>query len=153
MGERPVLSEDPMQVPASLRKLCEECWAADKTQRPTFVDLLHRFPAVLTDAAIFDEVGRKFWKAHFIDPEEGVLKKVAWDDFAEFFYEDFWGERIPDHMETAQCMRALFDDKGHVSVRGFGRVLGFLGPLRKTPKKWIEYATALMSQPWFWGDY
>jgi hypothetical protein len=54
--ERPVLSEDPLQVPASLRQLCEECWAADKTQRPTFQELLHRFPTVLTDCAIFDEV-------------------------------------------------------------------------------------------------
>lgn len=54
--ERPVLSDDPLLVPKSLRALCEECWAADKTQRPTFVDLIQRFPAVLTDCAIFDEV-------------------------------------------------------------------------------------------------
>ena len=37
--ERPVLSEDPLLVPDSLRHLCEECWAADKSARPTFVEV------------------------------------------------------------------------------------------------------------------
>jgi hypothetical protein len=55
---------------------------------------------------------------------------VSWEDFSEAFNEDFWGEAIPAELETAQCMRALFDEKGFVSVGGFGRILGFLGPLR-----------------------
>ncbi len=107
-----------------------QCWAADKTSRPTFVELLQRFPAVLADCAIFDENGRKFWKAHFIDSEEGLLKKVMWEDFREAFHEDFYGENIPAEMEMAQCLRALFDEKGYVEVGAFGRILGFLGPLR-----------------------
>ncbi len=150
--ERPVLSNDLLKVPESLRQLCEECWAADKTVRPTFVELLARFPAVLTDCAIFDERGRKFWKQHFIDAEEGLIKKVPWEDFREPFHMDFWGENIPSDLETAQCIKALFDEKGFVTVDSFGRILGFLGPLRKTKRKWINWITSLMAQPWFWGD-
>lgn len=59
-----------------------------------------------------------------------MISKPSWEDFSEAFYDDFWGERIPKDMEHAQCMRALFDEKGFVSVNGFGRILGFLGPLR-----------------------
>ncbi len=64
------------KVPDSLRILCESCWDADKTKRPTFVELLSLFPNVLVDCAIFDERGRKFWKQHFVDAEEGLIRKV-----------------------------------------------------------------------------
>lgn len=150
--ERPVLKEDPLLVPASLRQLCQECWHADKMQRPTFVELIHRFPQVLVDCAILDDVGRKFWKARFIDKEEGLIKKVPWDDFKEAFHLDFWGEEIESDLPMAQCVKSLFEHQGHVDIQSFGRILGFLGPLRKTSKKWIEGITSLMSKPWFWGD-
>merc|ERR1711991_1041793 len=64
----------------------------------------------------------------------------------------FWGEQIPSDLEPAQCIKALFDDRGTVSVGSFGRILGFLGPLRKTKRKWINWITSLLAQPWFWGE-
>ena len=73
---------------------------------------------MLVDCSIFDDRGRKFWKQHFIDPEEGLLKKITFEDFREPFHGDFWGENIPADLETAQCIKALFDDgnKGYVTV-------------------------------------
>jgi hypothetical protein len=49
-------------------------------------------------------------------------------------------------------LQALFDEKGFVTVDSFGRILGFLGPLRKTRRKWIAWVTTLLAQPWFWGE-
>jgi hypothetical protein len=49
-------------------------------------------------------------------------------------------------------VQALFDEKGFVTVDSFGRILGFLGPLRKTRRKWIAWVTTLLAQPWFWGE-
>ncbi len=103
--ERPELSPDPLKVPDSLRQLCESCWDADKTKRPTFVELLALFPVVLVDCAIFDERGRKFWKQHFVDAEEGLIRKVQWDEFRDPFHDAFWGESIPADLETAQCIK------------------------------------------------
>lgn len=158
-NERPALPEDPFECPDSLVKLCEDCWQAEPENRPTFEQILDRFDReILIDSAIFDPLGRVFWRKRFLHPKDGLREDVAWSEFIQTFNSSF-GSRDYD-MESTQmyygeCMKELFakrvQGKLRVTLPHFGNMLGFFNPL-VSGGSWVGETCAVMSKPWFWGD-
>ncbi|KAL6062210.1 serine/threonine-protein kinase STY17 isoform X1 [Balamuthia mandrillaris] len=90
-GERPKIDRACMP---SLRRLMEDCWHADQTKRPDFLEINSRLDAILVEAAIDDPEGRIFWCKYFLKNHS-----VSWDKFSQRFYK-FLGLERPEYKDV-----------------------------------------------------
>ena len=156
--ERPDLPVDPTECPASVRKLCVDCWGADPLTRPSFEEILKRFETVLVDSACFDKLGRRLWKKKFIHKTEGLREEVGWKEFCHAFAVYFGSDEIniKDEQDVYyKCLNELFVTRNKrgkrvVSLSHFGNMLGFFDPLEEKGK-WVSKVCKLMENQWFWG--
>jgi serine/threonine protein kinase len=74
---RPVIPDDTLP---SLRDLVERCWHPDPTQRPDFTYIVAALDDIIVESAITDNLGRAFWKAHFLKRDP-----IAWSELLPAF--------------------------------------------------------------------
>lgn len=142
------------ECPASLKQLLQVCWDGDLRYRPSFVDILEHFDFILVDCAVpYSQLGRKFWKKYYVEARDTLAEEVSWNEFKTNFWNEFATPADRDDEEVSvRCLRELFCGNSNsevVTLENYGRVLGFLPPLRKTG--WITDVVDLCRQPWFWG--
>jgi serine/threonine protein kinase len=80
LNARPKIPDDCLP---SLRYLMERCWDADYKKRPGFSEIIFRLNEVLVDAVIEDELGRRFWKEHFLLDKPDLEESVPWTNFVK----------------------------------------------------------------------
>ena len=138
-----------MKCPENLTKLAESCWSAKPKKRPTFQQVVEEMQKnTLIDCALFDKESRKFWKTNFKTAEV-----VNFEDFVNSFAK-VSKLNLKNTTSFYKCLDALFstteEGKKVVTLKKFGRILGFFPKF--VPSQWLQYATSLCSETWFWGD-
>eukprot|EP01091_Cochliopodium_minus_P011341 TRINITY_DN3184_c0_g1_i1.p1 TRINITY_DN3184_c0_g1~~TRINITY_DN3184_c0_g1_i1.p1 ORF type:complete len:556 (+),score=146.55 TRINITY_DN3184_c0_g1_i1:2-1669(+) len=171
-GERPIVPS-LSKCPLSLSTLMQECWDANITIRPSFVEICKRLDVVLIDSAIYDSNGNIFWKDNFFNRFE-----VPFSEFIEKFFENF-GLEMPkevylnedgkyveeEEIQNAsvslinfRILQILFttspDEKfsDTVHIETFGKVLDCLGPLDDEAAVFLNRTRDVCSNKWFFGE-
>ena len=156
MKKRPAI---PSDIPESLQKIIEACWAPEPSDRPTMDIVVERLERCLTDVAIQDANAAAFWNANF-----SGKSRVRFDKFEEalnkFLNVDMATVDPNDARIRSKCLRALvgleFDDKvaqksDMVHIEALGQVLHWLGPLTTTAD-FYDHLSSLLSKAWFHGS-
>lgn len=77
-NERPPIDD---ACPASLKRLMEACWNANRKMRPSFPEIIFRLDEVLVDIEVKEPKARDFWKKYFLQPKNELQDKVSWSEF------------------------------------------------------------------------
>jgi hypothetical protein len=120
-----------IQLPESLQKIIEDCWAPEPSQRPTMDVVVDRLERCLTDVAIQDTNARVFWKSFF-----SGKSTVRFDRFEaalnQFLHVDPAAADETEARIRSKCLRAMIgleiDDKhasksDMVHIEALGKVL------------------------------
>jgi serine/threonine protein kinase len=151
--KRPAIPDD---IPKSLQKIIEDCWAPDPSDRPTMDVVVDRLERSLTDVAIDDENARTFWNANFAGKS-----RVRFDKFQtalnEFLHIDAESVDEMDASIRSKCLRAMLgleiegsNKSDMVHIEALGKVLHWLGPL-STSADFYDHLSGLLSKAWFHG--
>jgi len=128
----------------------------DPNKRPYFPEICDKLQEVLVESAIYDTVGRNFWKKCFLKKEW-----VSWTDFVTAFG-SFVGTALPpepkqnepvtEDILNMRCLKALLvlsheTEKEAVGIVRFGEILGWFGPVEQPTKSpgWLDKMRQIMS--------
>ena len=77
-GERPNIDE---QCPSVLRELMQSCWSGDRSDRPTFPEIIVELDRAILQCECRDAKAQAFWSKHFLEPKSELEERVSWRDF------------------------------------------------------------------------
>jgi len=168
-GERP---EIPIDTEPSLKRLIDQCWVGDPSQRPSFKQIIEQLDNIIVDVALQDAFGRLFWKKNFLPKEE-----ISWEEFVTAFGKML---NLPEVdlslldkpsrntlVLNFKCLKALLAEKPKTmtdkpqseiaTLENFGRILNWFGPItnpKTTPpeKTVLDIIRKTLYEPWFHGD-
>lgn len=155
-GLRPPIPADMLP---RLKQLITRCWDARPSVRPSFAQIIPILDETLVDCAVSDEVGREFWKKHFLGKES-----VHWDAFSRAFAELLCLPPPSADDLNFICLRAILakkdpdptlkDPPSIVNLERFGAFLGFFGPLSTKPQPFtiLDKVRQLLECPYFHGE-
>jgi len=137
----------PQNIPLTLQKLIEKCWAHEPNDRPTFEQILKCLDDISVTEFVEDGNGRSFWKRHFL----GKFK-VLCEEFAAHLGEDFClKEIIKVNSPKYNILHRIFTDDGKgdkVTLEKFGRLLTWFRPFSK---EIVELMLKLYENDGFYG--
>eukprot|EP01099_Mayorella_cantabrigiensis_P001703 TRINITY_DN1755_c0_g2_i1.p1 TRINITY_DN1755_c0_g2~~TRINITY_DN1755_c0_g2_i1.p1 ORF type:complete len:532 (-),score=88.92 TRINITY_DN1755_c0_g2_i1:288-1883(-) len=150
----------PEQLPHSIKEMMMNCWHSKPNYRPSFSEIIDRFPELLMDCAINDPTGKLFWRKCF-----AIKDFVYWEDFVSEFYSYFINSSPDTNSPQFKCLKLLLAKKSPdntlkkapeiVSLEAFGNLLSWFGPLDSVPdasSNILEYIKSIVKQKWFHGQ-
>jgi len=141
--------EIPKECPSRLRKIIQACWSTDPARRPKFSAIIPQFDAIIVDALIHDEHGRKLWKKYFMTDK--LRENVSWKNFVIAFTR-YFGASVPrDPKDTRwMCFKAVLAVDERVTLEQFAKILEWFGPL--TGLQILDSVEDLLKKNWFHGN-
>jgi len=134
-------------------------WHPKPQCRPSFTEVIERFPDLLMDCVINDSTGKLFWRKCF-----GPRDFVFWEDFVTEFYSFFINSSPDINSPQFKCLKLLLAKKSPdntlkkapeiVTLEAFGNLLSWFGPLDSVPdgsSNVLEYIKSIVKQKWFHG--
>eukprot|EP01087_Luapelamoeba_hula_P007128 TRINITY_DN172_c0_g2_i6.p1 TRINITY_DN172_c0_g2~~TRINITY_DN172_c0_g2_i6.p1 ORF type:complete len:933 (-),score=149.81 TRINITY_DN172_c0_g2_i6:112-2910(-) len=121
-GKRP---EIPPECPAKLKELIEVCWHQDKTQRPSFFDIITQRKIddiIMEDVLDGNTKAVGLWKMFC---GKKLVESVPWETFALALKMYYSAKQTLDNDLFLQ-LRALIGSKGQVSLTDFSHLAPFL---------------------------
>ncbi|KAL6062991.1 Gustatory receptor [Balamuthia mandrillaris] len=146
-NQRPSIPED---CPERLMQLMTSCWSSNPERRPTFEQIVEAFGEILLEFRVEDELGRKFWKRHFMDKD-----RTDWESFYTNFYAFLKLDPPKPTDIKLVCLNALMEElgdaeqKGVVTLKQFSDMLEWFGPLEGPGI--LDRIHEQLSQGWFHG--
>eukprot|EP01087_Luapelamoeba_hula_P009546 TRINITY_DN2472_c0_g1_i2.p1 TRINITY_DN2472_c0_g1~~TRINITY_DN2472_c0_g1_i2.p1 ORF type:complete len:532 (-),score=66.76 TRINITY_DN2472_c0_g1_i2:73-1635(-) len=132
-GARPIM---PADCPLKLRALIEECWSEKPDARPTFRQVMQRFPEILAEATIRDSDAQAFWRTNFRNIET-MKPEVPATKFLSLFWRNQQRTVLPNEHGAATTnpnllkMRAfnlLSAGQKEINMEWFGLLVDWFGP-------------------------
>lgn len=154
---RPPISSS--SYPSSIIEMIQNCWNMSPLARPSFGQIIEKYPNLLIDSVISDPQVKRFWTNYF-DKHEMVL----WEDFVSRFAEAFLNEPLDPSSPQYKCFKLLLAKKStdstlkrapeYVSVEDFGNLISWFGPISPTLDgcaNMLEYLVSNVKKKWFHG--
>jgi len=150
-GVRPEMTD--AEFPPRLQALIKRCWDPDPKKRPRFDAILPEFDLIVLEHSIKDNVGREFWRAHFLDKEDRFQDKVSWKVFGKAFCAHFNKSPLPPDDPRFRCLKELTctSKDEMVNIETWGNLLEWFGPLVGFDQL-LDDIVNLLKEAWFHGD-
>eukprot|EP01102_Stenamoeba_stenopodia_P005578 TRINITY_DN16328_c0_g1_i1.p1 TRINITY_DN16328_c0_g1~~TRINITY_DN16328_c0_g1_i1.p1 ORF type:complete len:681 (-),score=162.93 TRINITY_DN16328_c0_g1_i1:52-2094(-) len=139
-----------------MKKLIEECWDDQPSNRPSFSQIISRLDDIYLQFAIEDPQGRDFWRVNF-----GAQEKVDLPVFMKALAAHLnCPELLSDSVKQKVLQIVLINQRDGsrtprpcVTVERFGNMLCRYGSLvREDSTTIVDKIKSLMMAPWFHGE-